>query len=126
MEKEGIKNEDEARDEFGDMFRKYRNSITQACGLGNIDTETFKLNEKNIKPHHQEFNTKKGDVVLLCSDGLSDNLSNSEIAEIINSHTKEGKPLKDAIEKIKEKALKTMRTWDGKPDNIVIAGYIVE
>jgi protein phosphatase len=126
MEKEGIESEDEARDEFGNNFSRYRNSITQACGLGNIDTKSFKLDDKTVKPHHQEYETQKGDVVLLCSDGLSDNLSNSETAEILNLHVKEGKPLKAAIEKIKKEALKTMRTWDGKPDNIVIAGYKVK
>lgn len=126
MERENIKNEDEARTEYGANYYKYRNLVSQACGVGYIDTETFKEDKERIEPHNEEFETKEGDIILLCSDGLTDNLPNDEIAKIIEKQMLKGKKLSEALETVKEKALKNMRTWEGKPDNIAIAGYIVQ
>lgn len=126
MKKDGIKNEKKALEKYEEKYYKYRNLVTQACGIGYIDTENFVEDKERVEPNSEKFKTKKGDIVILCSDGLTDNLSNKRVAEIIKRSISQGKSIKEAVTLIKNEALETMRTWEGKPDNIAIAGYIVK
>ncbi len=61
--RQGLYSEEEARRVFS------KNIITRALGVAaDVDVET------------QELNTQPGDVLLLCSDGLSDQVSDADIA----------------------------------------------
>lgn len=69
--------------------------------------------ELEIKPFLSEpFTIQKGDIYLLCSDGLSDSLSDSEIAEILEPARKVSGYTKELMERV----LQT-----GAKDNVTIA-----
>lgn len=71
--KNGVKKEDIDEEEVAHI-------ITNCLGLGNFD--------KN-KAHYFEFEFKKGDFVVLMSDGISDLLTPKELLEIIKENKKE-------------------------------------
>ncbi len=75
------------------------NIITKALGL-----------EKQIEPDIYRLELKKGDTLLLCSDGLSDTLRDEEIKRVL----KEGKTAKNLAAAALEK---------GAQDNITVITY---
>lgn len=56
----------------------YKNIITKAIGT-----------EANVKPTVKHLPIQEGDIYLMCTDGLSDLLSPSEIANILSTHSPE-------------------------------------
>jgi PPM family protein phosphatase len=52
-----------------------KNKITMAIGTSN-----------NIQPDYRKYELQKGDIILLCSDGLWDMLSDEDILKIINTN----------------------------------------
>ncbi len=60
-----------------------RNIITQALGIG------------EMKPKVGEFKVKKGDLIILTTDGVHDNLMNSEVEEILKKDLKD--PAKEFV-----------------------------
>lgn len=60
-----------------------RNIITQALGIG------------EMKPRVGKFNVKKGDLIILTTDGVHDNLMNSEVEEILKKDLKD--PAKEFV-----------------------------
>lgn len=67
--------------------------------------------EMVIEPYFYTFDAKENDIVLLCSDGLTDMLSDAEIAGILSSNATE----KDIVNCLVEKALA-----NGGKDNITV------
>ena len=125
--KDKIETEEQARAALGEMlYKKYRSMVTQSLGVGNTDTETFKQNRESVIANFEKYDTQKGDIVVLCSDGVTDNLTNEEILGLFMEQIEMGKSLKKAVEKVKEVTYKIMGFQGGKADNIVIAAYIVE
>lgn len=53
-----------------------RNVLTRAIGIAS-----------ELEPEFQELQTSSGDIVLLCSDGLTDYVPDDEIASILNAHS---------------------------------------
>ena len=95
MVKKGDLDRDEAR------FHPNKNIITRALGVGKvIDIDYF------------ELHTDKDGIVLLCSDGLSNMLSDQEILETINGN-------KDQADNI-ARALVDKANENGGKDNITV------
>ncbi|MBN1494807.1 protein phosphatase 2C domain-containing protein [Candidatus Peregrinibacteria bacterium] len=121
--------EQEAQDKFGyEQYWKLKNGVLQCLGheANYVSWET-KETSRDVNPHLQNIKTQKGDVLILCSDGLSDNLTDSEIAWSINKSLKNEKSLNEAIEHLKLEALHKMKNPDeGKGDNITIAGVQIQ
>lgn len=77
-----------------------KNIITRALGV-----------EKNIKLDYIEINLRKGDILLLCSDGLTNEIADNDIYEIC---------LKSDISKIPEKLIREANRAGGR-DNITVS-----
>lgn len=102
----------------------------QLIELGIIDSEQVRQNKKNheltqyLGINEEEFLiepfcgdsivVKKGDVFLLCSDGVTDMLSDEEICDLLKAH-KTSESSKDDVKKIIEKTLD-----NGGKDNITV------
>lgn len=80
-----------------------RNRLTQHLGIP--------PDEMVISPHHSEVQLEDGDLLLLCSDGLTDMLSYNEIAEILQ-HCSD---VKETVHELSKRALK-----NGGKDNISV------
>lgn len=80
---------------------KGRNIITQALGIG------------EMKPRIGKFKVNPGDLILLTTDGVHDNLTNREIEEILKSNPKD--PAKALVESAAEVAEST--SLRSKPDD---------
>ena len=78
-----------------------KNLVTRALGI-----------EESVKVDVCEEEWKKGDIYLLCSDGLNDVLRDQNIEEILASHT-------DSMERALDKLIKTVNE-NGGPDNVSI------
>ena len=78
-------------------------ALTQFLG---IDTEEF-----IIEPYIQKIILQKGDVYLICSDGLTDMVEEKRIAEILGSDT----DIKRKCEKLRDEALE-----NGGVDNVTV------
>lgn len=80
---------------------KHKPRLTQHIGLD--------PNEIALEPHISKSDLKKGDIFLICSDGITDMLTNVEIYNIIRSRAS----IRSAIEELLKKALE-----NGGRDNI--------
>jgi PPM family protein phosphatase len=78
-----------------------RNLVTRALGV-----------EAVVMPDINEYRVEEGDLFLLCSDGLSDMLSDERIATLLQG--------KGTVEN-KARALVTAANWQGGRDNISVA-----
>lgn len=78
-----------------------KNIITKAVGTGII-----------IEPDIGSFKLKKGDIILLCSDGLTNMLTNEQIVDILNKY-------KDDLDKVVAELLEKANDAGGN-DNISI------
>lgn len=67
----------------------YSHVLTRAIGV-----------EESLEPQVQTFDTQIGDIFLLCSDGLTNHITDPEIAEIISQH-----PPADAVWKLINNAI---------------------
>ncbi|MBI9083081.1 MAG: serine/threonine-protein phosphatase [Desulfobacterales bacterium] len=81
------------------LSEQYRHMITRGMGL-----------KEEVKPDVREIKAKKGDRVVICSDGLSDKASPEDIRSAID-----GKPTKASC-----KALVNMANERGGDDNITV------
>lgn len=104
------------------------NSVIQSLGhdANAVNLKTGETSENSTNPHHITLDVKKGDIILLCSDGLSDTLSPQQIAAYIQGKLKEGKNIKEIVESLKKETIDLMRQGRGKRDNISIAATIIE
>jgi len=86
-----------------DQARKsrFRNVITRAIGL-----------EESVEPESSVTDLQPGDVILLCSDGLTGPLRESEIAEIVGSSAS----VEEACDVLVKTALR-----NGGSDNVTVA-----
>jgi len=102
-------------------------SVIQSLGheANAINLKTGKTSSDSTNPHHTVLKVQKGDVVLLCSDGLSDTLSPQQIAAYVQGKLRENVDTKEIVESLKKDAMKLMRDGRGKPDNISIAATII-
>lgn len=73
-------------------------------------TKYLGIVEKPFEPTVGEYTLEEGDVVVVCSDGLTDNLSREEIGKIIAS-------VRD-LDAIKEELMKRATANQKKPDNV--------
>lgn len=96
---EMVKNGEIKREEA--RFHPNKNVITRALGANNL-----------VVADYFEVNVNEGDTILLCSDGLSNMLDDSEIKEIINSYLND---IEGAAKKLVESA-----NENGGKDNIAI------
>lgn len=80
---------------------KYRNSITKSIGL----------KQQDVDPDVEDYELEAGDTVLFCTDGLTTEIADGEIARILATVP----PAQEAADKLVEAALKR----DGK-DNITV------
>lgn len=91
--------------------------MTTAVGGRKIMKEKFNI---DVEPDVETHATKPGDVFLICSDGVHDNLSNDEIEEIIKSN----KGLNVIANAIEEKARQRMMGVDksdrAKKDDVTV------
>jgi len=55
-------------------------------------------NNKNLKPNITDVDIEEGDVLLLSSDGIHDNLTDAEIEKLLNSGSSEQKLSKSIVE----------------------------
>jgi serine/threonine protein phosphatase PrpC len=63
---------------------KVRNMITQAIGLEALAKQEYGI---AFKPRVSTYELEDGDVLLTCSDGIHDNLTDEEIREILEQHS---------------------------------------
>jgi len=84
-----------------DLFQG-RNIITQAVGLGAMN------------PRIGKFKARKGDLIILTSDGVHDNLINKEIAQILQKGSPD--PAKELVEAAE--AVSKGSSLRAKPDDI--------
>jgi len=77
----------------------FRNVITRALG-----------NQGQVQPEFFELPPLPGDILLLCSDGLSNQVSDKEIADILRAY-----PLDEAADRLLDLALER-----GAPDNVTL------
>ena len=89
----GILTEDEA------AHHPFRNVITRSLG-----------NEAHVEPEFFELLPLPGDALLLCSDGLSNQVTDKEMADILRTY-----PLDEAADRLLELALER-----GAPDNVTL------
>ncbi len=89
----GILTEEEA------AHHPFRNVITRALG-----------NEGQVTPEFFQLPPLPGDILLLCSDGLSNQVSDREIADILRAY-----PLDEAADRLIDLALER-----GAPDNVTL------
>jgi protein phosphatase len=80
---------------------KMRHVLTQALG---VDTQ--------IVPSIQEINLEEGEFLLLCTDGLTDMLTDEEILSIINEH---GEDIEKTVQSLVDRA-----NEKGGKDNITV------
>lgn len=80
---------------------KHKPRLTQHIGMDPT--------EISIEPHISKCELKKGDIFLICSDGVTDMLTNIEIYNIIKTHAS----IKSSIETLLKKSLE-----NGGRDNI--------
>ncbi|BCL77830.1 serine/threonine-protein phosphatase [Ktedonobacteria bacterium brp13] len=92
------------------VYFNKRNGITQALGdIGDPQALVVHIDQVAIRP---------GDRILLCTDGIHDNLTNKELAEII-AHGAEAAAAKDLVEHALQRSRQTIRnTMRAKPDDI--------
>ncbi len=83
----------------------FRNVITRSLG-----------NEAHVEPAFFQLPPQPGDTLLLCSDGLSNQASDKEMASILQAY-----PLDEAADRLVELALKR-----GAPDNVTLILIRVE
>ena len=83
-------------------------SLTQHLGIS--------LEDMQIVPYICEEEVQKGDIYLLCSDGLTDMVEMEEVHHILKGNIE----LKEKITKLEEKAME-----NGGKDNITIIGIEV-
>lgn len=74
-------------------------------------------NEMELSPHIREFDYQDGDRFIICSDGLTDMLSNQEISEILLKYKSD----LDIVETLVNKALEK-----GGKDNVTIMSFSVK
>ncbi len=70
-------------DEKDIKFYLKNNVITECLGCGRTEELLRKKLDKNTRDFISEWDFNKGDKLLLCSDGVSDNFSNPEIAGFV-------------------------------------------
>jgi PPM family protein phosphatase len=87
-----------------------RNGITQALGdIGDPQALVVHIDQVAIRP---------GDRILLCTDGIHDNLTNKELEEIM-THEAETTAAKDLVEHALQRSRQAIRdTMRAKPDDI--------
>ena len=66
-----------------ERFYKYNNAITGFLGCGQSQGTLSKKLNQNSEEYITEWDFRQGDKILLCSDGIADNLSNSEIGSLV-------------------------------------------
>lgn len=98
-----------------ELHKKLKASLNQKPKL----TEHLGIDEKEMElsPHIREFDYQDGDRFIICSDGLTDMLSNQEILEILLKEKKDF----DIVETLMNKALEK-----GGKDNITIMLFSVK
>ncbi len=103
-------------------------SVIQSLGHDSnaVNLKTGKTSSDSTNPHHTILKVQKGDVVLLCSDGLSDTLSPQQIAAYVQGNLREGGSVKEMVESLKKETIELMKNGRGKPDNISIAATVIE
>lgn len=89
----------------------------EAC----LDMEGNEFSKDRVNPNYKEVKGIKGDVVVLCSDGLTDTLSPEDIASYIDLRRKKGVALNVIADEIKQTVLDKMKKDEGKPDNLTIS-----
>lgn len=91
-------------------FYSKRNVITQVLGVGQSNSEIQDAIYRNRKSIIRESYLGKGDKIILCSDGIADTLSNSELGSLIYTFRNSGECLRNIINVIynreKEKNIK--------------------
>lgn len=120
--------EEEAIKRFGRLAGYFKNELTQAIGNPdnihpNDDYESEDLH-MNINPFYETFQAQAGDILLLCSDGVTNIMTDDEIAVFVHERAQQGKNLVEIIEELKDYILEEMKK-DGCGDNIVIVGLFV-
>ena len=82
--------------------KRFGHILSQAVGLGGDD----------LRPTHSRFRRRKGDLILLASDGLTDLVANQEIADILVTYS-------DDLEKTAQ-VLVDAALREGGKDNITV------
>jgi protein phosphatase len=100
----------------------YFTAVTQCLGKADnvIDAQRQTVSATKIAAHTSEFQAEAGDIALVCSDGLTNALSEEEIAEFITNRQKEGIPVAQIIIDLKEYAAKKMKEGKAHIDNVTV------
>ncbi|MFC1810851.1 PP2C family protein-serine/threonine phosphatase, partial [Patescibacteria group bacterium] len=69
--------------------------------------------------HHTE-QAQKGDIILLCSDGLTKTIGSEEVAKFIDERHQQGMALNRIAEELKEELKKRWNNGEGSIDNVTV------
>ncbi|MFC1656134.1 PP2C family protein-serine/threonine phosphatase [Patescibacteria group bacterium] len=123
---------------FGPFAIRMKNNLVQALGsdenLHPGEDPDSNIKHVNIKPFYETFQAQGGDVLLICSDGVTDVMTDDEIAEFVYERRQKNMSLAEIIDELKEHVIYLMKysrngdheypnKHDG--DNIVIVGLVV-
>lgn len=100
-----LKSDEEVENFAKDYPELKLDSITQCLGM-------------EVDPDYHTQQGKSGDIVLLCSDGLTDTMKPEEIAEFIADKKKEGMGLNNIRKELHENIINQWNSNKGKPDNL--------
>ncbi len=108
-------------DVYGDNARP--DAILQDLGHPDpvTDFKTGSSNNGDLNPHYHIEDTKPGDIIVLASDGLTDNMDTETIMKFINERLAKGVALNVIANEIKKEVIAIMKSGTGKFDNITIA-----
>jgi len=116
----------ETNEAVEDLTKKYPNlelnSVVQCLGMDEfyIDFENAITSNDKINPHFHTEQAQKGDIVLLCSDGLTDTIPPEQIAKFINERRNKGMSINRINQELKNEVYNKWLKKEGKTDNLSI------
>jgi protein phosphatase len=103
-----LKSDEEVKEFAEDHPQLRLDSITQCLGM----------EENTIQAHHHTEQADSGDIILLCSDGLTDTINPEELAKFIQEKKEQGMALNNISKELQEYVLNEWSSNKGKPDNL--------
>lgn len=98
-------------------FYKRNNVITDFVGCGQDNREFKRKLDQKTKEFISEHPFNKGDKLFLCSDGISDTLTNEEISKFVYTYKNSSECLKHIINEIYEKENQKQKQGHNNPPN---------
>jgi serine/threonine protein phosphatase PrpC len=118
--------EEEAREKHSENEKLF-GAIVNGLGKNDNVTDFVKgtVSETEIKAHTETIQGESGDIVLLCSDALTEIFKDQEIADFFTERTKRGIPIKQIVDELKIELVERMKKgWH--IDNVTIGAIGIE